>query len=259
MDTWYYFNEYPSDPRFIKLLSIHILLPTSESLSSSGGLYGYGFPSRIVIDPILNPGRSLLHFSNKSWLATGSVMILVVAEFLLTIIYNSKGIPFVTFSQFAPWKGLSMAVNGVSAAGDLLIAVLLCYMLQTSRTGFRKSHTLINKLMVFSINTGLLTSLFALASLVSIAVWPQSFIYITFYFCIGRLYCNSLLATLNARKGLRDEARCGVQRMTNETAFGTSSTRVPKNISIKINTTQEYIQDEQYSSSGGDVKNPEGV
>ncbi|KAH0826769.1 hypothetical protein J3R83DRAFT_5179 [Lanmaoa asiatica] len=223
----------------------------------------------IVIDPILDPAGNLLHFSNKSWLATGPVMILVVAEFLLIIVYNCESISFVTFTQFAPLKGLSMAVNGVSAAGDLLIAVLLCYMLQTSRTGFRKSHTLINKLIVFSINTGLLTSLFALASLVSISLWPQSFIYVAFYFCIGRLYCNSLLATLNARKGLRGEARMcdmslslqgrGVQRTTNETAFGTSSTRVPKNISIKINTTQEYIQDEQYSSSGGDVKNPEGV
>jgi Family of unknown function (DUF6534) len=32
---------------------------------------------------------------------------------------------------------------------------------------------------------------------------PTSFVYILFYFNIGRLYCNSLLATLNARNMIR--------------------------------------------------------
>ncbi|KAH0831946.1 hypothetical protein J3R83DRAFT_12832 [Lanmaoa asiatica] len=183
-----------------------------------------------------------------------------------------------------------MSINALAAAGDVLITVFLCFTLQISRTGFQKSDTLITKLILFSINTGFLTSLCALASLVCISVWPHMWIYIAFYFCIGRLYCNTLLATLNARKGLRGGSRNGdmllsfkgqdAQQKTNYTTLGTSSrvgfcflrntgTRAslphqytaPNNISIKIDTPQEYIRDRYSASSGttGGVKNPEAV
>ncbi|KAG8218151.1 hypothetical protein J3R82DRAFT_3693 [Butyriboletus roseoflavus] len=171
-----------------------------------------------------------------------------------------------TFVQLASLKALSMSVNAVAAAGDVLIAAFLCSLLQMSRTGFRRSDTMINKLIVFSINTGLLTSICAVASLISIAAWPTTFIYIAFYFCLGRLYCNSLLATLNARKGLRggsgsDEMSLslqGVQQKTNSSMIGMSSRRAANNISIKIDTTQECVRDE-YSAMSGDLKSPEVV
>ncbi|KAF8548702.1 hypothetical protein OG21DRAFT_1489164 [Imleria badia] len=205
--------------------------------------------------------------SNKSWLATGSVMSLVIGEFVLIVVYGVKALHLHTFAQLATLKALSMSVNAVAAAGDVLIAALLCTLLQRSRTGFRRSDTMINKLIVFSINTGLLTSVCAVASLISIAAWPDTFVYIAFYFCLGRLYCNSLLATLNARKGLRGESRSdetslslqGVHQKTTQSMIATTSKRSPNNISIKIDTTQEYVRDEQYSASSRDVKSPVAV
>jgi hypothetical protein len=67
---------------------------------------------------------------------------------------------------------------------------------------------MINKLILFSINTGLLTSICAVMSLISvrtklrlvwcgasdlaqITVWDGTFIYIAFYFCLGRRKCRS--------------------------------------------------------------------
>ncbi|KAG9309796.1 hypothetical protein JVU11DRAFT_10172 [Chiua virens] len=204
--------------------------------------------------------------SNKSLLATGSVMILVVGEFVLVLVYAYKALHLATFVELTTLKPISMAVNAVAAAGDVLIAIFLCFMLQRSRTGFRRSDTMINKLILFSINTGLLTSICAVASLISIAASSDTFIYIAFYFCLGRLYCNSLLATLNARKGLRGESReeemslslQGVQQKTTTSMVGVASKRAPNNISIKIDTTQEYVRDE-YSASSGDLKSPQVV
>ncbi|KAG8218809.1 hypothetical protein J3R82DRAFT_4485, partial [Butyriboletus roseoflavus] len=86
-------------------------------------------------------------------------------------------------------QALSMTVNALGAAGDVLIAVLLCVMLHISRTGFRSVVACFCDC--------------SLPMMQQIIVWPQTWIYIGFYFCIGRLYCNSLLATLNARKVLR--------------------------------------------------------
>jgi len=61
---------------------------------------------------------------------------------------------------------------------------------------------MINRLMLFVVNTGVLTSCCAVASLIALVASPATLIYASFYFCIGRLYTNSLLATLNARQVL---------------------------------------------------------
>ena len=40
--------------------------------------------------------------------------------------------------------------------------------------------------MIFSVNTGLLTSICACMSLITILALPNTFVYITFFFVIGR-------------------------------------------------------------------------
>lgn len=146
--------------------------------------------------------------SNKNLVATASVMCLVIAEFVVVIseyvlsflvclltghlkymsqkrnscrISSSSSLadaPFFSvqltlFTQVPQLKPLSMSVNAVAAAGDVLITVFLCSFLQRSRTGFHQSDNLINRLMLFSINTGLLTSICAVMSLVSVCKTSQ--------------------------------------------------------------------------------------
>ncbi|KAG6378882.1 hypothetical protein JVT61DRAFT_13163 [Boletus reticuloceps] len=153
-----------------------------------------------------------------------------------------------------------MSINAAAAAGDILITIFLCYLLQKSRTGFQKSDWTINKL-VSDYTNGI-----ALVRDEHISIWPHALIYIAFYYNIGRLYCNSLLATLNARKGLRgprpetrnDDISLGqvTQSKATHTFLGTQSRRAPNNISIKIDTTQEFVRDE-YTSSITELKNGE--
>ncbi|KAI3600676.1 hypothetical protein WG66_014174 [Moniliophthora roreri] len=151
---------------------------------------------------------------------------------------------------------LSILVNALAAAGDVYIAATLCWLLHSSRTGFRRSDTIIKKLILFTVNTGALTSLCAVASLISITAAPNTFIYITFFFCIGRLYANSLLATLNARGTIResaDEAEYntthgiggfGFKGAAGSGSFASRGTERPSNgISIQINRTQEFKRD----------------
>ncbi len=51
------------------------------------------------------------------------------------------------FAELATLKYLSISVNALAAAGDVLIAGTLCLLLHRSRTGFQKSDTMINKLV----------------------------------------------------------------------------------------------------------------
>ncbi|TFK37407.1 hypothetical protein BDQ12DRAFT_736268 [Crucibulum laeve] len=196
--------------------------------------------------------------SNKAIWLTSIVLILVIGEFGCVVAFTAFSLHLKTFEELAHLKTLSILVNALAAAGDVLIAAALCTLLHRSRTGFQRSDTMINKLILFAVNTGFLTSLCAVASLISITVAGQTFLYIGFFFCIGRLYTNSLLATLNARKMIR-----GVGEGVNSTSEGVSlSVRdFPKNgpltarrttdISIKIDTTREFVTD---SDQGHDLE-----
>jgi len=89
-----------------------------------------------------------------------------------------------------------------SVFADLLICFDLCHYLSKSRTGFSHTDTMINKLMLYAVNTGLLTSIFTLLSSVLFAT-SFTFVAAAVYFVLSKLYTNSLLAMLNSRKRIR--------------------------------------------------------
>ncbi|KAG0709794.1 hypothetical protein DFH29DRAFT_793063, partial [Suillus ampliporus] len=104
-------------------------------------------------------------------------------------------IKLTTLAESTELKLLSMSVNVVAVAGDALITVFLCAFLQKSRTGVRRSDTVLNKLILWSIRTGLLASVCAVISLISVYVvhitaWPDTSIYMALYFCLGRREYN---------------------------------------------------------------------
>ncbi|KAJ3740316.1 hypothetical protein EV360DRAFT_90423 [Lentinula raphanica] len=168
--------------------------------------------------------------TNHNIWVTGLVSLFVMAEFAEgTVLCKAYGVIVLvrvrTFIELAAeLKALSVTVNALAAAGDVLIAATLAWVLQQSKTGSQKSSSftsfygfdsiltaktrldkILNKLTIFVINTGMLTSLFALGSLISILAAPNTFIYMSFFFCMGRLYTNAILASLNARKKMRGE------------------------------------------------------
>lgn len=187
--------------------------------------------------------------SEKNKLLTGAVVLLVLGELAVVIAYECLTSKLKNYAELAEVKYLSILINGLAAAGDVLIAGALCTLLHLSRTGFRKSDTMINRLILFSVNTGVLTSVCALGSLISILVAGQTFIYIAFFFCIGRLYTNSLLATLNARESIR---KVGSATTPSDASFSMSKlakttvgTRRPTDISIKIDTMTDFGADQK--------------
>ncbi|KAJ7744057.1 hypothetical protein DFH07DRAFT_925197 [Mycena maculata] len=160
--------------------------------------------------------------SNKNVLLTALILILVLAtascgtawvvlaiqagtyKHLLHISVPPPMLQWFIFSHdsFHP-QPLTISINALSTGADVIITSTLCFMLQRTRPASLATETMINRLILFTINTGLLTSLCAVASLISLALSPTTLIYASFYFCIGRLYSNALLASLNARSVIR--------------------------------------------------------
>jgi len=102
-------------------------------------------------------------------------------------------------ANFAPLTPFVICWLGFQTAADLLITGVLSYVLARSRTGFRKTDTVINRLIRGAIQTGLFASLFALADLFSFVLHRNTNLYAMFAYPIGRIYTNTLLDTLNSR------------------------------------------------------------
>lgn len=72
----------------------------------------------------------------------------------------------------------------------VLDPVSLCWALWRSRTGFRKTDSLIYRLIRSAIQTGLFVSIFALGDMFAFHFASSTNIYATFAFPIGRIYSN---------------------------------------------------------------------
>ncbi|KAJ3875690.1 hypothetical protein F5051DRAFT_413640 [Lentinula edodes] len=72
----------------------------------------------------------------------------------------------------------------------------MVFLLHRAKNSHKKTNSMLNRLIIFTFNTGLPVSFCALWACISINVWPTTFIYMFFFLL---LYTNSLLVSLNSR------------------------------------------------------------
>ncbi|CAE7221760.1 unnamed protein product [Rhizoctonia solani] len=96
-------------------------------------------------------------------------------------------------------KWIAIAWLGSAAVCDTLIVFMLSRALIAQRTGFQRTDAMINRILLYTVNTGSLTGIAAIIALV--LCWSMSnFVYLGPTFMLGTLYIITLLANLNARK-----------------------------------------------------------
>ncbi|THU96104.1 hypothetical protein K435DRAFT_665112 [Dendrothele bispora CBS 962.96] len=225
LQVWFYFDNYKSDPVLLRTVvfltwlsdTIHQTLVVHVVYTYVIAFFGdVGHLDKVIwsvyIEVLFCAFTGFLvqsFFAYRIWQCgyckiplIPTKILLVVAELFTSVAYVCQGLAqgLHTYEQLKQLKALSMTVNVLAASGDVVLSVSISYMLTASKTGFTRSNHLINRLVLFSINTGLLTSLCACCSLLFILVLPNTFWYFAFYFVISRFYSNSLLATLNARR-----------------------------------------------------------
>ncbi|KAH9981545.1 hypothetical protein BJV74DRAFT_82611 [Russula compacta] len=108
------------------------------------------------------------------------------------------------FSRYRPltWS-ICIGLGGCSLV-DILVASLMCWCLYHKRTGFARTDSVIMTLMIYSISTGLLTSVLATTALITFIGSPTTLVAQAFYGPLGACYVNSLLALLNNRDLIRE-------------------------------------------------------
>ncbi|OCH93101.1 hypothetical protein OBBRIDRAFT_885745 [Obba rivulosa] len=227
IQTYAYYSAGERDPHCFKwMIGLLWLLDTLHQLFFCHGLYTYtiiefgnvlapltetwsiiaNIPLNATMDAIV---RSM--FCHRIWKFSGKNWFLVSTIMLSSFVEVGSGIAFTVRNarnaQWAAEHALSAEFYGIvagSIVADSLIAVSQVMLLRKHHSEFRRTNSALHTLMLYSINTGLLTSLCALMMCVLWVTMPDNLVYVVFYAALPTLLLNALLATLNARQELRE-------------------------------------------------------
>ncbi|EIW64122.1 uncharacterized protein TRAVEDRAFT_41537 [Trametes versicolor FP-101664 SS1] len=150
----------------------------------------------------------LFKLSKGNYWITAPITILavarVVAAFVTAVeLQVCRAIRLKSFSEFGlRFRSVFTLGLVLSSVVDVLITAGLCYFLRRHRGGTGRFDHILNAVTLYTIENGLLTCVTTLISLIFWLVKPDELIYLGLHFAISKLYANSFLASMNARKGL---------------------------------------------------------
>jgi len=150
-------------------------------------------------------GKRLWRLTDRNWLLAISVAGVSLFVFGCGMAFAIRAFRIRAFADTGEISWLLYSSLGAGVIADCLIAISLCVWLLRIRTGFKRTDSLLNVLMLYSINTGMVTSLCAIVCFATYAITPNRFYYVATSFVLSKLNVNCLLASLNARSPLRDQ------------------------------------------------------
>ncbi|KAI0648798.1 hypothetical protein C8Q79DRAFT_472087 [Trametes meyenii] len=144
--------------------------------------------------------------------------VLSLANFGTNLTYAIRGYPFKNiFEAEVALRTQGIAGLSISVATEFFISLSLAYFLHSRRTGLRKSNDIITKLIMLTITTGMLTTLFNVADLIAYVTAHNNLYVLFFNFMLGKLYANALLTSLNSREyvlGIAGDSRAASDHET---------------------------------------------
>ncbi|KAF8429860.1 hypothetical protein L210DRAFT_3418640 [Boletus edulis BED1] len=215
VQTYIYYHRYPDDPLFLKLvvslsLDVGMILDTFDACLTSHIAYHYLVTNYMNPKSIVIPVWYVCTVSSQNITVTSIVVSRVVRVLgsswncVLTRLLSGSSSRRIESVAVITAKALVLgslhalesllhsipplfyASFVTTFSGDLYLAVVLCYYLFKSRTGFRRTDSLLNTLITYIITTGLLTSVDAILGTILYAVMPTNYIFMAFYFNLAK-------------------------------------------------------------------------
>ncbi|EMD35694.1 hypothetical protein CERSUDRAFT_96803 [Gelatoporia subvermispora B] len=275
LQTYMYYRRYQHDGKLLKstigllftrlldtiheVFAIHVIY--TVLVTRNGSPTALSAPPWSVVVNVLLTGISdvivRLLFCQRLWKFSSNRFV-VLPVFLGNACTLAGAIAFVvkaaTLDSFPTFKTVSWTwylalVSGV--ATDLILATSLVFYLWKSRTGFRRTDSMVQVLIMYCINTTLLTSLCETTCFITLATMPDTFVYYTFFTILPKLLLNSLLATYNARDTVRETYRGSgdlisipLSSPTYGRSVGTGAMNIDQTLdTIRIHKVTETISD----------------
>ncbi|KZV79603.1 hypothetical protein EXIGLDRAFT_782101 [Exidia glandulosa HHB12029] len=121
---------------------------------------------------------------------------LVVCVFQMVTLFRATSLDFIHGTAFR-WEVSTL--DSVGAASDVLVAASICWALLHMRRGLPKSNKLIDRLIAFTVGSGLLTGLVGVLETV-LYLSLRGYVFALFAGILPKLFSVSLLTSLNERQ-----------------------------------------------------------
>ncbi|KAJ7907636.1 hypothetical protein B0H13DRAFT_2501247 [Mycena leptocephala] len=226
--TYIYYSRFPEDSSKLKALVAFIwICELGHTLCIGHGLYVYTIIDYTHPERLLGPSPKSLgtgvffgsmlatcvqgFFSYRLYAFSKKLHIPIICwamSFLRQIggiaIFGTALRPEPLAKYAERWEWLFMSFWTISIANDFMITAALVGLLFRERTNAHKrTLMLVDKLIVWTIETGMVTSASGIVSLACFLWKKDNFIWLAFFVMTSLLYANSLLASLNSRATLR--------------------------------------------------------
>ncbi|RDB15644.1 O-methylsterigmatocystin oxidoreductase [Hypsizygus marmoreus] len=277
VQVFVYFARFPEDRKWLKALVIIVwLLELGDTVSGCHVVYtmtitDFGHAERFL-KPIDSLGVAMVFsafvgpivqafFAERLRILSGKLYLPVICwslscvRLVASLLGAAEGFATKSLADYEKtWLWLLISLLSVGACVDVLVAASLCFYLTRRKSESLKGTTgIINKLILYTIQTGLLTSIAAVAMLISLVAMENNLIWISIFMFMAQLFSNSLLASLNARAVLRSsnpieissnlgELGGPVGRLSRSSGFN----HVP--VALQMNTFTEALDDKNAKS-----------
>jgi hypothetical protein len=232
LQAYLYYRNYPSDHWGLKItVALLWVLDTLSTIFVAHSLYTYfvlNFGKSPTVD-LINPWSftsekflvtlitfvAQIFYTRTIWkisgnkILSGSVGILAVVTFALGIVTTVHLFqnPLATAISARSFQILSGLVQGLAAFNDVLITVCLCIWLYRKKKGAGGwevgqtfgTEKIVDTLILYAVSRGVLTAVTQFLFLTLNLSLPHATYWMPFHQAVGKLYVNSVLATLNVR------------------------------------------------------------
>ncbi|KAI0653876.1 hypothetical protein C8Q70DRAFT_550990 [Cubamyces menziesii] len=237
LQTYFYYRQYGvRDGWPTKLLiAVLLLIDTLTTIFLTHAMYTYvvldfGAPSKTDLitwsfasENFLGIVSAVLYqcyFARRLWIFSRHNKTLVALILFFTVVNAGSGMALTvraytldTWASLAtvPSRALLGLFSGSCSVCDALITAGLCYFLQAGRTGIKGTDTLIDRLIIYAIERGLLTTICQIMHMILTVALPGHAFFLPFAMMESKLYANALLATLNVRNALSESEQNTVE------------------------------------------------
>ncbi|KAH7925907.1 hypothetical protein BV22DRAFT_1128676 [Leucogyrophana mollusca] len=248
VQIYIYYSNFADDYRILKMLVfivtllelIHLGCAVATMWAVTVTAYGDPLrlaiwpPSAIAIVPVTVIIRILVqsYFTFRLWKLSNS-MLLPILCIVLSLIASGTGFAVGgtasemtnLASYYVTQHALIIVCWVIQATADATITLGLVYCLRQKRTlGLSRTSTAIDRLILWTVETGLASSTSAILVLICVShdmsiskflTLEHTYVWNALYACFGSIYANALLATLNSRLVMRKNQSEGVYKFEN--------------------------------------------
>jgi len=227
VQSFTYYQTYKKDRKALRLLVLYLMVMETFNVIINLGLVfeplvlKFGNPQAFIVAPkmlILDAISTVFISTPVQFLAAWriyvvreSIVMPLIILFFGTCSLIGGSTLSIQVSFFREWAGFKRFDGAVivwltgSAAADVIITISLCWTLYRWKTGMRVTDDRVTKIIRLTMQTGLLTTIFALLDLIISLTIHTVLLNFVWDLALSKLYTNSLLSTLNARDKRNDD------------------------------------------------------